>query len=155
MKRFRYEYGAGPVHLVAAAVGLGVAVWALFTGLGVLGRPQNFVKWFVGAIVLHDLLFLPLYSALGVAASGALLRGERTRLRVAALNHLRIPALLSALMLLVWFPLILSKAPVSFARATGYSDDFFLGRWVALTVVLFAGSALLFAGRARSLRADR
>lgn len=154
MRRFRYEYGAGPVHLVAAAVGLGVAVWALFTVIGVLGRPENFVKWFVGAIVLHDLLFLPLYSALGVAASGALLRGERTRIRVAALNHLRIPALLSGLMLLVWFPLVLTKASGTFMGATGYSDDFFFGRWVALTVVLFAVSALLFALRARSLRVD-
>lgn len=154
MKRFRYEYGAGPVHLLTAVLGLGVAVWALFTVLGVIGRPDNFLKWFIGAIVLHDLLFLPLYAALGVAASGALLRGQHTRLRIAALNHLRIPALLSGLLLVVWFPLVLSKAPSTFERATGYSDDFFFGRWLALTVVLFAGSALVFAVRARSLRED-
>lgn len=152
MKRFRFEYGAGPLHLIAAVVGLGVAVWALFAVLGVLGRPENFVKWFAGAIVLHDLLFLPLYSALGVAASGALLRGRRTRLRVAALNHLRIPALLSGLMLLVWFPLILSKAPLTFQRASGLANDLYFGRWVALTVVLFGASALLFAVRAPGLR---
>ena len=112
------------------------------------------MKWFAGAIVLHDLLFLPIYSALGVAASGALIRGRRTRLRVAALNHLRVPRVLSGLMLLVWFPLVLSKAPITFARATGYSNDFFLGRWVAVTVVLFAASALLFAVRAPGLRED-
>ena len=153
-ERFRYEYGAGPLHLVAAVAGLGVAVWALVTVLGVLGRPENFAKWFIGAILLHDLLFLPVYSALGIAASGALVRGRRTRLRIAALNHLRVPALLSGLMLLVWFPLVLSKAPVTFARATGYSGDFFLGRWIALTVVLFAASALLFAVRAPRLRED-
>ena len=57
---------------------------------------ENFVLWFAGAIVLHDLLLLPLYSALGVVA------GRRARARgaahaacaIAALNHLRIPALL-------------------------------------------------------------
>lgn len=151
MKRFRYEYGGGPVHLVAAAVGLGVAVWALFMVFGVLGRPQNFVRWFVGAIVLHDLLFLPIYLALGAAASGALLRGQRTRLRVAALNHLRLPALLSGLLLLVWFPLVLSKAAASYESRSGLSTDVYLGRWVALTAVLFGVSALLFALRARAI----
>ncbi len=155
MSRFRFEYGAGPVHLVAAVAGLGIAVWALLTVLGVLGRPENFVKWFIGAIVLHDLLFLPIYSALGVAASGALIRGRRTRLRIAALNHLRIPALLSGLMLLVWFPLVLAKAPITFERATGFAPDMYFGRWVALTAVLFGASALLFAIRAPSLREDR
>lgn len=155
MGRFRYEYGAGPVHLIAAVAGLAVALWALVTALGVLSRPENFVKWFIGAIVLHDLLFLPIYSALGAAASGALVRGRPTRVRIAALNHLRVPALLSGLMLLVWFPLILTTAPITFERATGFAPDMFLGRWVALTVVLFAVSALAFVVRAPSLRQDR
>ena len=156
MQRFRYEYGAGPVHLVAAVVGLGVAVWALVTVLGVLGRPENFVKWFIGAILLHDLLFLPIYSALGVAASGALVRGRPTRLRIAALNHLRIPALLSGLMLLVWFPLVAGARRRSRSSAPpGFAPDLYFGRWVALTAVLFGTSALLFVIRSPRLREDR
>jgi hypothetical protein len=153
VSRLRYEYGAGPLHLVAAVLGLGVAVWALAMAVGMLGRPENFVKWFVGAILLHDVLFLPAYSALGLAASGALVRGRPTPLRVAALNHLRVPALLSGLMLLVWYPLVLGTQAASFRASTGYSSDFFLGRWVALTAVLFGASALIFALRARSLGA--
>ena len=58
-------------------------------------------------------------------------------------------------MLLVWFPLMLSKAPATFERATGFAPDIYFGRWVPLTAVLFGASALLFAFRAPSLREDR
>ncbi len=153
MKRFRYEYGANPAHLLVALASLAVSAWALSQVFDVLSAPSRFLIWFVGAIVLHDLVFLPLYSLLGLAAAGALTRGrEPTRLRIAALNHLRIPALLSGLMLLVWYPLVLSKAPGGFQRTTGMSTDVYLERWLLLSAVLFAGSALLFAVRARRLR---
>lgn len=154
MRRFRYEYGARPIHLLAGVASLAVGVWALWKVLGLLGMPHNFVKWFVGAILLHDLVFLSLYSALGVAVAAVVLRGERSRVRVAALNHLRVPAVLSGLALLVWFPLILREAPQSFEHLTGHGNDYYMGRWLALSAVLFAGSALLFALRLRSLRAD-
>jgi hypothetical protein len=154
MRRFRYEYGASPAHLVAGGASLAVGVWALWKVLGLLGMPHNFVKWFVGAILLHDLVFLTLYSAVGVAVAALILRRRPTRLRIAALNHLRVPALLSGLALLVWFPLILRKAPGSFERLTGHANDYYMGRWLALCGVLFAGSALLFVARLRSLRTD-
>ncbi len=154
MKRFRYEYGASPVHLLVALASFAVSAWALAQVFDVLSTPGRFLLWFLGAIVLHDLVFLPLYSLLGLGAAGALTRGDRrSRLRVAALNHLRIPALLSGLMLLVWYPLILSKAPGGFERTTGMSTDVYLERWLALSAVLFAGSAILLALRARRLSA--
>jgi hypothetical protein len=152
VKRFRYEYGAGPMHLVAAVVGLGVSAWALVTVLGLLGRPVNFARWLAGSVVAHDLLFLPLYSAAGALVALAVLRGRPSPLRTAALNHLRVPALLSGLALLVFFPLILSKAPKTFERATGYSPDFYLGRWLVLSAVLFGLSALVFVVRLPALR---
>ena len=112
VKRFRYAYGASPAAPAGCARGFGVAAWALSRVLGVLRRPGRSCIWFAGAIVLHDLVFLPLYSLLGLAAP-ARWSGRRapSRLRIAALNHLRVPALLSGLMLLVWFPLVLRKAP--------------------------------------------
>ncbi len=153
MKRFRYEYGASPAHLLVALTSLAVSAWALAQVFDVLSAPGRFLLWFLGAIVLHDLVFLPLYSLLDRAAAGALTRGrEPTRLRIAALNHLRIPALLSGLMLLVWYPLVLSKAAAGFENTTGMSTDVYLDRWLLLTAVLFLGSALLLAVRARGLR---
>ncbi len=155
MKRFRYEYGANPAHLLVALTSLAVSAWALLQVFDVLSTPGRFLVWFLGAIVLHDLIFLPLYSLLDRGASGALIRGPQpSRLRIAALNHLRIPVLLSGLMLLVWYPLVLSKAPEGFERITGQTTDVYLERWLALSAVLFAGSALLLAARARGLRAE-
>lgn len=153
MTRFRFEYGAGPAHLLAALASFLVAAWALAQVLDVLSRPGTFLLWLGGSVVAHDLILLPFYSLLGAVAAGALTGGgKRTRLRVAALNHLRVPALLSGLGLLVWFPLVLGVADTTFSRATGLSNEIYLERWLALSAVLFAGSALLFALRAPGLR---
>jgi hypothetical protein len=153
VRRFAYEYGSNPLHLLVALTSLLVAAWALLQAIGELGATSRFLIWFVGAILVHDFLFVPLYSALGLVAGGALLGGERrSRLRVAALNHLRVPAILSGLALLVWFPLILSTDDAGFESATGLTTDVYLGRWLALTAALFAGSALLLALRARRLK---
>ena len=77
---------------------------------------------------------------------------RRTRLGIAALNHLRAPALLSGLLLLVWWPVIGRKAPRTYLHASGLTVDPYLGRWLAATAVLFVGSALIFMLRLRSLR---
>jgi len=106
-------------------------------------------------VVAHDLILLPLYSVLGVLAGGALgTRGSEppTRLRVAALNHLRVPALLSGLALLVFYPLVLDRAGPSYTSASGLSNEVYFERWLLLCAVLFVGSALLLAVRARGLR---
>ncbi|MGW3513807.1 hypothetical protein [Streptomyces sp. NPDC000994] len=71
------------------------------------------------------------------------------------INYLRVPTFLSGVLLLVWFPLIF---PLIFALSTPYpgatrlSMDVYLGRWLAITRVLFAASAVAFALRLRRLR---
>ncbi|MGI8944845.1 MAG: hypothetical protein ACR2GL_01215 [Thermoleophilaceae bacterium] len=157
MKRFRYEYGASPLHLLVALLSLALAAWALSHALDATSRPGNVLVWLAGAVLLHDLLLIPLYSLLGLLAGGALRvgrEGPSRRLRVAALNHLRVPALLSGLALLLWFPLILGIKEEGFMRTTALSTDVYLERWLLLSVVLFGGSAILFALRARRLRAQ-
>lgn len=118
---------------------------AAYAGVRLLdGDWRGVVLWIVGAAVLHDLVLLPLYAA----ADRALLRvcgaaGRRTR----AL-YVRVPAALSGLLLLVWFPLIARTRGRRYALATGHTADVFLGRWLLITALLFGGSALLLAGRA-------
>jgi hypothetical protein len=153
MSRLRERYGASPWHLAAALASFGVAGWALHSVLSTTGRPERVVLWLLGAIVLHDLVLFPLYSAAGRLLQRGLasvLRDER--LRTVALNHLRVPAFLSGLMLLVWFPLIARKAPRTFENGTALSVDPYLGRWLLLTATLFVASAVVFALRARGLR---
>jgi hypothetical protein len=149
---FRSQYGAGPFHLLAHAAAFAVAAYALARIFDVVSDPLRVTLWLLGAIVAHDLLLLPLYALLGLIAGRTLAPGaERSRLRIAALNHLRAPALASGLLLLVWFPLVSERAPRTFMRASGVDAGVYLERWLLLTALLFVGSALLFALRIRVL----
>ncbi|SFY47490.1 hypothetical protein [Streptomyces sp. F-1] len=107
--------------------------------------PLGVLLWFVGAALLHDLVLLPLYSA----ADRGLVRGLGAAGRRAWTPYVRVPAALSALLLLVWFPLIGGRVTERYRLLTGLSPDGFLARWLLITAVLFAGSALLWARRAR------
>ncbi|WP_343236275.1 hypothetical protein [Streptomyces qinglanensis] len=100
--------------------------------------------WFVGAALLHDLVLVPLYS----------LADRVPRLAGRYVNHLRIPALLSLLLLLVWFPLITGPAG-RYAGLTGRpaGNNGYALHWLWLTVGLFAASGLWLA--VRTLRGRR
>ncbi|NJP50281.1 hypothetical protein HCJ93_09390 [Streptomyces sp. SBST2-5] len=101
------------------------------------------VLWFAGAAVLHDLVLAPLY----LAADRALLATAGPRRRW--VNHVRVPAVLSGLLLLVWFPLITGRVSERYVRVTALSADGYAARWLLLTAALFGGSALLYAVRVR------
>jgi hypothetical protein len=105
--------------------------------------------WFVGAALLHDLVLLPVYAALDRALVRA---AGRHRDRVA---YVRVPAALSLLLLLVWFPLISGQVAGRYASATGLSPDGFLTRWLLLSAALFGGSAVLFVLRLRRATKER
>jgi hypothetical protein len=153
MRRFRATYGAGPSHLFAVLATFAVAAYALSRSFDLLGDPARMLAWLGGGIVAHDLVLLPFYSLLGLLAAASLVRPRESpsRLRIAALNHLRVPALLSGLLALVWFPLIAGKGSGTFTRASGLSNDVYFERWLLLSAALFAASALVFALRARGL----
>ncbi|WP_307805541.1 hypothetical protein [Streptomyces spirodelae] len=89
--------------------------------------------WFVGAALLHDLVLLPLYS----------LADRLPRLTGRYVNHLRIPALLSLLLLLVYLPLITGPAD-RYAKLTGRPEgnNGYALHWLWVTVALFALSGL-------------
>jgi uncharacterized membrane protein len=152
MRRFREGYGAGPIHLLAVLASFAIAAYALSRALDLTRNPDRIVLWLGGSIVAHDLVLFPIYAVLGALAAGAIVGGKtRSRLRIAALNHLRVPALLSGLLLLVWFPLVADKGERSFMRVSGLSKDVYFGRWLLITAALFGGSALLFLLRLRRL----
>ncbi len=181
MRRFRYEYGAGPLHLLSVLACFGVAGFVALRVLdGAVGAPLNFLIWFVAAIAAHDFVLFPLYSAvgaLGLRLAGVhralpaderrlvLGRGEDgwsvgapdtthapSRLAAMGLNHVRVPALLSGLLFLVWFPLILGLSAEEYRAVSGLSTDGYLERWLLLSGVLFGISGLAFALRLARLR---
>jgi hypothetical protein len=153
--RFRGAYGASPLHLLAVIASFAVAGYAFFR---IFDTPTalGFLVWFGAAIVAHDLIAFPFYSLLNLIATSSLggTGGRDSELRVPALNHLRVPALLSGLALLFFFPLILGLSADNYVEDTGVEIGVFLGRWLGICAVLFGGSALIYAvrlGRAERL----
>jgi uncharacterized membrane protein len=134
-------------------VSFAVAAYALGRALELTSNPGRIVIWLGGSIVAHDLVLLPLYAALGALLAGALLAGgPSSRVRIAALNHVRAPALASGLLLLVWYPLVAGPAERGFTRLTGLSKDVYLERWLLLSATLFAASTAIFLLRLPRLR---
>ena len=72
------------------------------------------------------------------------------------INHVRVPVIISALLLAMFFPLILRLSNPYYQQVTGFNENVYIVNWLAVTGVLFAGSALAYAirlGRARRRKA--
>jgi hypothetical protein len=167
MTTYRLPLGS-PLQLLLLACSFALAGYA---GVRLLADDWFGVAlWFVGAAVVHDLVLLPLYAAadraLVRAADPAGPRGDTAGHRAPAaatppparrarVMYVRVPAALSGLLLLVWFPLISGRVADRYASATGMSGGGFLGRWLLITALLFGGSALLLVLRARRATKDR
>jgi len=144
MRRFLRWYGAGPLHLLTMLGSLALAGYAAAELL-----PSNFVGipvWLAGAVIGHDLILMPLY-ALADTSVMAVFRHRPPKLpTVPWINYLRVPVVLSGLLLLMWFPLIF-RIPSHFPRTTDLSLDPYLGHWLAVTGALFLLSATALALR--------
>lgn len=146
MTRLRATYGEGPAHLVghlAALTAVGVAVWHM------LQTPLwlRVVVWLVGAAVLHDLVFAPLL-AFGDGAVRRLLPPAARR-GPSALNHVRVTIAVSGVLLLVYFPLILDRAPSNYVHAVGRQPADYLLRWALISAGVAVVSALTYLARRR------
>jgi Na+/melibiose symporter-like transporter len=143
--RLARRYGASPWHLAGHLAYLAFAGYVLAP---LLDRPSatNIVVWLVAAVLLHDLVLLPLYSLLDRARGRAAPRPLAAALRTAAV--------LSGVTLLVFFPPILGLGNGTFARAAGYAPSGYLARWLALSgaVTLASLAAAAFRTRRRAAR---
>jgi hypothetical protein len=148
LARWRGFYGARPLHLLGHLALFALAAYAAYRiSLGPL--PVRVAVWFVGAAVAHDLVLFPLYAL----ADRSLVAGLRARrsvrppAAVPVVNYVRVPAGLSLLLLLLFWPLITrhSEDTVRFVSRLGTSP--YLGHWLAVTAALFVASAVLYAVR--------
>ena len=146
-------YGSGPFHLLAVATCFAVSGYAILRLAG-SARPLMIGVWFLAALVGHDFLLYPAYTALDRVAA-------RARLRHAGqapswLNFVRVPVVLSGLVFMVWFPLILGVNAGTYRNASGLGTGRFLGRFVVFSGVVVLASALLYGWRlVRSRRPHR
>ena len=155
MRAVRRLYGRDrlthlPAMLLTYAI-TGYAVWAIFQN----AKPWAVLLWLALAIIAHDFVFLPLYTTAYRLARRVLAGAEPVRRRrVIALQHVAIPAMVSLLLFLAALPLILSLSQRNYRPTTGLTQEPYLERWLAVTAVLFAVSAVVCAIRLRRHRAD-
>ncbi|WP_329383245.1 hypothetical protein OG625_21030 [Streptomyces sp. NBC_01351] len=152
---FRRRYGASPLHLLLVLASFALAVYA---GLRFLkGDTLGVAVWFVGAALLHDLVLLPLYAVTDRAAQALFERtaGAGKPAPRASVNYVRVPAFVSGVLLLVWWPLVFRQVG-HFTASTALPADGFLARWLLITAGLFAASAVVLLVRTwRGTRAVR
>ena len=162
--RFRTFYGANPLHLLALLASLALTAYVVHTlGATNLWNPkvwwQSTLVWFIGAIIAHDLILFPLYAFADRSLSSAMraVRGRRSSEKptLPALNFIRIPFLATALMFLIYFPGIVRQGAGTYARATGQTQDPILARWLLISAIIFALSALAYAIRLRSAKSQQ
>jgi hypothetical protein len=137
MSRLRARYGAGPGHLLLLLASFAIAGAAIVGWFQRRNDLENVLIWFVAAILLHDLVLLPLYSLLDRLTIG--------RLPTRSVAYVRVPAIVSGLLLLVLFPTILGYGAHTELRASGIVEHGYLFRWLVLSGALFAVSGLAYA----------
>lgn len=158
-RRLRAVYGRGTLNILVLVASFAIAGAAV---VGWFQRPRDvatILEWFGAAIVVHDLVALPLYSLLDRLAFGAVRAGARRgRHPPAALvdptAYLRIPVILSGILLLVFFPVVTGLGSATELTASGIPESGYLARWLLITGVIFTASALAYAvATARARRA--
>lgn len=146
MTGFRRLYGASPLHLIGHLALFFVAGWAIDQIIGG-GTIINWIAWFLGAALLHDLVLLPLYSVLDRLLGRVIPGGDATRRHPLVVNYLRVPAVVSGILLLVYFPVILGYASTNYRNDTGHALTGYTRNWLLITAGLFLGSALIYVVR--------
>lgn len=145
MSGFRRFYGGQPLHLLATVMSFAL-VTAGFTGWATPGSDLGGVLvWFVGCLIGAELVLIPsawLLDRIAAGVSHELVGPESIR---AGAAYVRVPALLSGLMLLVFAPVILNADGATFSLVTGTTTSRYLSRWLFTTAALFGISALSYA----------
>ncbi len=151
LARWQRAYGASPLHLLGLLACFALAGYAAVHAADG-PKPVRMAVWFLGAAILHDLVLFPMYGLADRSTRSLLTRLPR-RLTLHGrlqglpgdINYLRAPLLLSALLLLLFFPLIFRRSEDAFGAASGRDQSEYLSHWLLLTAIAFAGSALVFA----------
>jgi hypothetical protein len=154
--RVKRLYGAHPLHLLMflccfALVGYTISVLSPNQLWNSHVWWQSILVWFIGAILLNDLVLFPFYAiadrSLGAGWRAVTGRLPSTRPSVSPVNYLRIPVMASGLLFLMFFPGIIEQGKGAYLRATGLTQQPYLDRWLLITAALFGASAVAYAVR--------
>ena len=142
----RRRYGAGPLHLLLLIACFALSGYAV-TRIHDEGGWIRILLWFVGALIVHDFVLWPLYALADRWAVHASHRTTGRIPRVPWINHVRVPAIVSAVLLGISFPLVFRLSASYYYQSTGLSESPYLGHWLLVTGIMFAGSAVIYVVR--------
>lgn len=135
-------YGRDPLHLLGVLFCYALATYAavkLFSSVSLWVALA-----FPGGIFLHDFVLFPLYTKADTALTSfhtkQMKKGNSSKPWI---NYVRVPVVISFLLLLCYFPIILRLADNRHLY-TGLSPEPYLYRWLLVTAALAAGSALSY-----------
>lgn len=151
---FRRRYGASPLHLAGHLAMFAIAFFAIYR-IASGGGLAKVIALYIGFAVAHDLIFLPAYSGLDRVTRTGLARLPRGLRSVPAINHIRAPALISGLLLIIYFPFISRRADSDYFRLSGHHIEGYLRNWLLVSAMLFLGSGVIYALRVRRAGAKR
>jgi hypothetical protein len=150
----RRFYGAQPLRLLAtiasfAIVAAGVAGW-----FQAGSDPRAILLWALGCGLAFEWILVPFAWVLDRIALGSRSgdRGPRPLLGPRNRAYVRVPALLSALLLIVFAPLIFRADTPDFEATTGITPPDYLARWLLATAAMFVISAFAYALSLRRAR---
>jgi hypothetical protein len=154
MTPIRRFYGAQPLHLLATIVSFAIVAAGVVGWFQTGSDPRGILLWALGCVVAVEAILLPLAWLLDQIALGSRVgqpsarppRGPRNR------AYVRVPALLSALLLIVSAPLIFRADTPVFEATTGLTPPDYLARWLLATAAMFVISALAYAVSLRRAR---
>lgn len=145
---FRRAYGASPLHLVAHLVCFAVIALPLDRIFSSGGGATALLMWYLGLAIAHDLVFVPAYTGLDRVCRATIARLPLpNRTGPPVINHVRAPVVISALLLIIYFPLISRRSDGTYFAMSGHHLTHYLRNWVLITVVLFIASGLIYSAR--------
>jgi hypothetical protein len=156
--RWRRSYGASPLHLLLHLAAIALIAWALSQSFDARYEKAylNLAIWMLAGAVINDFVALPLYVGVDRVARAVWGRvrparsasGRSGAPAVPGNGHVRVPLVMSGVLLLVYFPNITHKAPIGHRLSTGLTEQpDYAGRWLAITAGLLVASAVLYAVR--------
>lgn len=144
---FLRMYGAHPLHLLVMLGGFALTAWV---ALRLSSEPTltRMLIWFGAALLLHDLVLFPVYTAADRLLTGTARAVRRGRVpMVRGVNHVRVPVLASGLLFLLFLPGIIEQGAPSYLAATGQTQEPFFERWVLLSASFIVLSTFAYLAR--------
>ena len=166
MSAVRRAHGEPPLHLLAMVFSFAVVAGGGAGWFQAGSDPRGIILWALGCAFAFEWILLPLALLLDWLAFGRpwtigfavdrtgadAVSHDRARVNRA---YVRVPALLSALLLIVFAPLIFRADTPTFTATTGLAPPDYLARWLLATAAMFAVSAIAYAWALRRARVGR